>query len=176
MKVTKKENLTLYGAPLEISQATTAQPSITFHMSNDNKNEVLKFTGDKLYLYGKKVEVNNPEVIDGFAAWFKTMGYETRFGHLVSSVEKWAHDKGIIHGGTTMGQAIKTIEEAQEIADAIKNDDREEIIDGIGDTLVTLIIQAKMQGLNLLDCLESAYNVIAKRTGKIENGQFVKDE
>jgi NTP pyrophosphatase (non-canonical NTP hydrolase) len=69
-----------------------------------------------------------------------------------------------------------TTKESQEIADAIKNNDRDEIIDGIGDTLVTLIIQAKMQGLNLLDCLESAYNVIANRTGKIENGQFVKDE
>ena len=33
-----------------------------------------------------------------------------------------------------------------------------------------------MQGLKLEECLESAYNVIAKRTGKMINGQFVKDD
>jgi hypothetical protein len=32
-----------------------------------------------------------------------------------------------------------------------------------------------MQGLSLTECLESAYNVIAKRTGKMVDGQFVKD-
>ena len=99
-----------------------------------------------------------------------------RFENLVHSVEQWAQDKGILSHATPIGQAMKTIEEAQEIADAIENEDKDEIIDGIGDTLVTLIIQAKMQRLDLLDCLESAYNVIANRTGKIKNGQFVKDE
>jgi hypothetical protein len=33
-----------------------------------------------------------------------------------------------------------------------------------------------MQNLKLEDCLESAYNVISKRTGKMVNGQFVKDK
>jgi hypothetical protein len=32
-----------------------------------------------------------------------------------------------------------------------------------------------MQGLTLEECLESAYNVISKRTGKMIDGQFVKD-
>ena len=41
--------------------------------------------------------------------------------------------------------------------------------------MVTLIIQAKMQDLSLEECLESAYNVITKRTGRMINGQFVKD-
>jgi hypothetical protein len=41
--------------------------------------------------------------------------------------------------------------------------------------MVTLIIQAKMQALSIEQCLESAYNVISKRTGRMINGQFVKD-
>jgi DNA-binding protein len=41
--------------------------------------------------------------------------------------------------------------------------------------MVTLIIQAKMQNVSLEYCLKSAYNVISKRTGKMVNGQFVKD-
>ena len=49
------------------------------------------------------------------------------------------------------------------------------IIDAIGDIMVTLIIQAKLQDLSLEECLESAYNVIAERKGKMINGQFVKD-
>jgi hypothetical protein len=32
-----------------------------------------------------------------------------------------------------------------------------------------------MQNVSLEYCLKSAYNVISKRTGKMVNGQFVKD-
>lgn len=82
-----------------------------------------------------------------------------RFKKLALKVEQWAEEKGILEKGTPIAQADKTIEEANEIKIAILNNDKAEIIDGIGDTLVTLIIQAKMQNVNLLDCLESAYNV-----------------
>jgi hypothetical protein len=41
--------------------------------------------------------------------------------------------------------------------------------------MVTLIIQAKMQGMTIEECLNAAYDVISKRTGKMVNGQFVKD-
>jgi len=94
---------------------------------------------------------------------------------LDSRTIKWAQEKGILTKGTPLAQSIKTIEEAQEIHDAILANDRAEILDGIGDTLVTLSIQAKMQNLTLLECWESALNVIEKRTGKMENGTFVKD-
>ena len=52
---------------------------------------------------------------------------------------------------------------------------KDEIKDGFGGILVTILIGCKMQGLNPLDCLETALNVIEKRTGKMINGQFVKD-
>jgi hypothetical protein len=50
-----------------------------------------------------------------------------------------------------------------------------EIKDGIGDVLVTLLIQCKMQGLDPLDCLEMAVKVIENRKGKMINGTFVKN-
>ena len=53
--------------------------------------------------------------------------------------------------------------------------DKAEIKDAIGDILVTIIIQAKMQNLDLIECVESAYNIISKRNGKMVNGTFVKD-
>jgi len=95
---------------------------------------------------------------------------------LESVVETWAHEKGILVKATPMAQALKTLEETTELCTAINNDDRAEIIDAMGDIMVTLIIQAKMQGLSLEECLESAYHVISKRTGKMINGQFVKDK
>jgi len=95
---------------------------------------------------------------------------------LEAVVEQWAADKGILKKATPMAQALKTLEECTELCIAINKNDRPEIIDAIGDIVVTLIIQCKMQGLSLEECLESAYNVIAKRTGKMVDGQFVKDK
>ena len=97
------------------------------------------------------------------------------YSELEIAVEQWAADKGILSKATPMAQALKTLEETTELCTAINADDGAEIIDAMGDIMVTLIIQAKMQNLKLEDCLESAYNVIAKRTGKMVNGQFVKD-
>ena len=97
------------------------------------------------------------------------------YNELEVLVIAWAEQKGILKNGTPNAQCDKTFEEVEELAEAIENNNRAEVIDALGDILVTIIIQAEMQGLNLTECLESAYNVIAKRTGKMVNGQFVKD-
>lgn len=91
------------------------------------------------------------------------------------AIEQWAKDKGILDNATTMKQAEKTHEEVLELMSAIDDDNRDEIKDAIGDIVVTLIIQAKMQGMTIEECLNAAYDVISKRTGKMINGQFVKD-
>ena len=82
---------------------------------------------------------------------------------LECAVEEWADDKGIFEKATPMAQALKTLEETTELCTAINSDDRAEIIDAMGDIMVTLIIQAKMQKVSLEECLESAYKGIAKR-------------
>lgn len=94
---------------------------------------------------------------------------------LESLVEKWAEDKGILEKATTMKQAEKTHEEVLELMSAIDEDDTDEIRDAIGDIMVTLIIQAKMQGMTIEECLNTAYDVISKRSGVMKNGQFHKD-
>jgi hypothetical protein len=114
------------------------------------------------------------------------------FKELNERVINWADQKGILEKATPYDQIQKTREEVFETELAIiyqKSDTQsyyntkgklcntsEEIKDGLGDTLVTLLIQCKMQNLNPLYCLESALNIIEKRTGKMINGQFVKDE
>lgn len=97
------------------------------------------------------------------------------YNELEALVLAWAEQKGILQNGTPIAQASKTSEEVEELHVAIETNNREEVIDALGDILVTIIIQAEMQGLKLTECLESAYNVIAKRTGKMVNGQFQKD-
>jgi len=115
-----------------------------------------------------------------------------KYNELEPLVIQWAKDKGILEKATPLAQAHKTFEEVQELLEAVdaqENDyykftnskgkvvnTNEEILDALGDILVTIIIQAEMQGLKLEDCLESAYNIISKRTGSMQNGQFVKDE
>lgn len=97
------------------------------------------------------------------------------YNQLEALVVAWADQKGILTNGTPVGQAAKTLEEARELYNAVQNEDKEEVVDGLGDVLVTIIIQAKMQNVSLIECLEAAYNIIAKRTGKMIDGQFVKD-
>ena len=41
--------------------------------------------------------------------------------------------------------------------------------------VVVLTSIAKFEDMLIEDCISSAYNVIAKRTGKMVNGTFVKD-
>ena len=53
---------------------------------------------------------------------------------------KWAEEKGILKNATPYTQFSKVLEETNEILIAINNDDREELIDAIGDTAITLII------------------------------------
>jgi NTP pyrophosphatase (non-canonical NTP hydrolase) len=99
-----------------------------------------------------------------------------KYNELESLVIAWATQKGILQKGTPAAQCDKTLEEVYELHEAIKNNDRDEIIDALGDILVTIIIQAEMQSLKLEDCLQSAYNVISKRKGQMIDGQFVKEK
>jgi NTP pyrophosphatase (non-canonical NTP hydrolase) len=95
---------------------------------------------------------------------------------LECAVISWAEDKGILSKGTPMAQALKTLEETTELCTAINADDKDEIKDALGDIMVTILIQAEMQGMSLESCLESAYNVISKRKGKMIDGQFMKNK
>ena len=113
------------------------------------------------------------------------------YQELEKLVLEWAKEKGILNKATPLAQAKKTLEEVNELFESClaqydgeetfinhkgkQVNTKEEIKDALGDILVTIIIGAELQGLKLEDCLESAYNVISKRTGKMVNGQFVKD-
>ena len=90
-------------------------------------------------------------------------------------IRDWAEAKGIYAKGDPKTQYIKLMEEAGEVGRAILKQDLPEIKDGIGDMVVVLTNLAELCDLSIEECVESAYEVISKRTGKMKNGTFVKD-
>jgi NTP pyrophosphatase (non-canonical NTP hydrolase) len=91
------------------------------------------------------------------------------------NVINWADNKGLLKRENSFKQFIKTVEEMGEVANALNKDNKEALIDGIGDVVVTLIILAKQNNLDIEDCLEHAWNEIKDRTGKTVNGVFIKN-
>jgi NTP pyrophosphatase (non-canonical NTP hydrolase) len=91
-------------------------------------------------------------------------------------IRSWAEARGIYNKGNSHTQYVKLMEEAGELAKALLNRDKAEIVDAIGDITVVLTNLAELEGLKIEDCIDSAYNVISKRKGKMINGTFVKDK
>ena len=92
------------------------------------------------------------------------------------NIREWAKERGIYDKGNSHTQYVKLQEEAGELAKALLNNDRYEIKDAIGDMVVVLTNLAHLEKLNIEDCIDAAYRTISKRTGKMINGTFVKDE
>ncbi|MEX5914524.1 MazG-like family protein [Staphylococcus ureilyticus] len=93
---------------------------------------------------------------------------------LVKQVEQWSKDKNL-HNGNPDRQALKFYEETGEVAAALSRNKLDNLKDGIGDTVVTLIILAQQHGMTLEECLQYAYDEIKGRKGKTINGTFIKE-
>ena len=90
-------------------------------------------------------------------------------------IRNWAQERGIYEKGDPKTQYLKLQEECGELSKAILNNDEAEIIDAIGDCVVVLTNLAKLCGFKIEDCIDSAYNEIQNRKGKMINGTFVKN-
>ena len=94
---------------------------------------------------------------------------------LIKNVNQWFVDRDLAEGDG-LGQLQKLHEEVYELAEARIVNDFSAEVDAVGDITVVLIGYCLQRGLDFTKCLESAYNEIKGRTGKIVNGVFVKDE
>jgi NTP pyrophosphatase (non-canonical NTP hydrolase) len=91
-------------------------------------------------------------------------------------VMQWANERGIYENGTALGQAKKTVEEANELLAAVEANDFAEIADAIGDVMVTLVNVSVLTNMDLRQCFYKAYKVIEPRKGYMNaDGQFVKE-
>ena len=90
-------------------------------------------------------------------------------------IKKWAVDRNVV-SGNPKAQMVKLLEEAGELASGINKNKLDLIIDSIGDTYVVLVILCMQLGLDINDCIKTAYEEIKDRKGKMVNGLFVKEE
>ena len=134
------------------------------------------FNSDRCYVYNKAMARYLDNRRDELP--FKEEDFYEHDDNVVFYFDKirdWAEDKGIYESGDPKTQYIKLMEEAGEVGRAILKQDLPEIKDGIGDMVVVLTNLAELCDLSIEECVESAYDVISKRTGKMKNGTFVKD-
>lgn len=89
-------------------------------------------------------------------------------------IREWADERGLYENGDTKTQALKLVEEVGETCRAILKEDREEVIDGIGDCVVVLTNLAELVGVPIEICIAAAYEEIKNRKGKMANGTYVK--
>ena len=95
--------------------------------------------------------------------------------NIFECIREWADERGLYDKGDPKTQYIKLMEEAGEVGRALLKDDIDEVVDGIGDMVVVLTNLAELCGVPIEECIQEAYDVISKRTGKMVNGTFVKD-
>ena len=126
------------------------------------------FNDNRCYVYNKAMArcINKKVEPDMF--------YEEDFT-TYDLIRSWAQERGIYESGDPKTQYIKLMEEAGEVGRAILKNRQGDIIDGIGDMVVVLVNLAELCDTSIEECVEEAYDVISKRTGKMVNGTFVKD-
>ena len=90
-------------------------------------------------------------------------------------IRKWAKDRDIYEKGDIKTQLIKLYEETGELSQSILENDKDGIIDAIGDSIVVLTNLAEFNGVTIENCIRTAYDEISSRTGRMVNGTFVKD-
>jgi len=142
-----------------------------------------QFTKERCYVYNKALvrEVNamttgsllanSRKITD--KDYRKQRSTETNRFELIRA---WAKERGLYEAGDSKTQFAKLVEEVGELARGILKKDQPEIKDAIGDLIVVLTNLAHLEGFTVEDCIDSAYEVISERTGKMVNGTFVKDK
>lgn len=97
------------------------------------------------------------------------------YRYLETEVINWATARQIIPNSTPVAQLLKAFSEMGELADAVNKRDMDATKDAVGDTLVCLINMCALLDIDMVECLQLAYNEIKDRKGHLtKDGVFVK--
>ena len=175
----------------KMNKHSSSQATTTFKISRQDINaEFLK--GIELELPEGNFKLTNEDYIE----WILQNVQSSQFGPStcyiynkaftkefakpnVSSFNKirdWAKERNLYQKGDSKTQYVKLMEEAGELAQALLKQNKSEIKDAIGDMVIVLANLSELEGFKIEDCIDESFNVISKRTGKMVNGTFVKDE
>ena len=189
MKINVTEQTTTFPYPVTKLKGNLMD-NIGFEWKSEHGDFVLNLDSIRWIMKNVKTSMynNNRSYVynKAFAEWFKTpeLWSEDQVDQkpLITNSDRfelirdWARSRGLYDKGNSHTQYVKLQEEAGGLAKALLKDDKPEVIDAIGDMVVVLTNLAHLQGVTIEDCVDSAYTVISKRTGKMINGTFVKDE
>ena len=175
----------------KMNKHSSSQATTTFKISPSDINaEFLK--NITLELSEGVFELNNQDYID----WILANVHASQFGpgtcyiynkaftkafksngtSAFNKIRNWAKDRNLYQKGDSKTQYVKLMEEAGELAQALLKQNKPEIKDAIGDMVIVLANLSELEGFKIEDCIDESFNVISKRTGKMVNGTFVKDE
>jgi len=144
-----------------------------------NHVQTSMYNNDRCYVYNKAFAnwFDSPELFeDKVDEELPTVKCVKKPLKMFEDIREWAANRGLYEMGDSKTQYIKLQEEAGELAKALLQNDKAEVIDAIGDMVVVLTNLAHLEGVHIETCINTAYKVISKRKGRMLNGTFVKDE
>ena len=151
---------------------TITPASIKWIMKNV---KISMFNNDRSYVYNKAFAVWQDEMVN-IPVKKLNVKCSKKPLKMFENIRQWADERGIYEKGDTKTQLIKLQEEMGELAKATLEQDHDEVVDAIGDMVVVLTNLAHLNNVHIETCIAEAYNVIAKRKGKMINGTFVKTD
>ena len=91
-------------------------------------------------------------------------------------VIRWSEARGIIPHAKPYTQLLKAFSEMGELADAELKDSHDDRVDALGDVMVCLLNYCALRDINLVECIEHAYEQIKHRKGRMTpDGTFIKE-
>lgn len=98
------------------------------------------------------------------------------YANVEMKIIQWAEARKIIPNAKPHTQLMKAVSEMGELCDAELKGNLPMIKDGVGDVLVCLINYCALKDINLVNCLQEAYEEIKDRKGTtLPDGTFVKE-
>lgn len=132
------------------------------HLNKKNIKKTMEFIKNNLYISKKNSTMEKRHECNCINNYF-------------SLIREWANERDLYKNSNAEKQFLKFMEEVGELSRALLKNDSENIKDAIGDCVVVLTNLAHMAGVEIEECISSAYNVIKNRKGKMINGVYVKN-
>lgn len=93
---------------------------------------------------------------------------------LVDNIIQWHYDRNLIDGSSDKDQTLKLLQELGELSDSVCKG--KDVRDDLGDMMVVMLNIMERNKITLAECLETAYNDIKDRKGRMVDGVFVKEQ
>ena len=126
---------------------------------------------------GRLEEENRIQYLSPLTTWdeMKEICMQTKLPlDITGQIEQWAIDRGL-HTADPSKQMLKLMEEVGELAEGLAKDNPDAVQDAIGDAYVVLTILSMQLGMDIRQCVKTAYDEIKDRKGRMVNGVFVKE-